>query len=221
MKRGHFITFEGGEGSGKSTQIRMLAAALRATGHDVIETREPGGSPMGERIRGLLLDPAAKLDGVTQALLFSAARRDHVVNLIAPALANGSVVLCDRFADSTRAYQQAAGAVSLDLIETITSAAIGDTRPHLTFVLDIDPAIGLARANARRAGTTKADAFEAADISFHARVRAEYLAIATREPRRCAVVDATGSAEAVADRIAALVGSRLGLELGADAAIHG
>jgi dTMP kinase len=209
--KGLFITFEGGEGSGKSTQIRLLAAALRRDGREVVETREPGGSPMGERIRGLLLDPEARLDAVTQALLFSAARRDHVVNLIEPALKRGAMVLCDRFADSTRAYQQAAGAVPAALVETLTAAAIGGTAPDLTFVLDIDPVAGLARASKRRGTGGKADAFEAADLDFHRRVREGYLAIAAREPSRCAVIDASGSAETVADCIGKVISSRLKL----------
>ncbi|MGL4240197.1 MAG: dTMP kinase, partial [Beijerinckiaceae bacterium] len=117
-KRGAFITFEGGEGSGKSTQIALLAERLRAEGREVVVTREPGGSPTGERIRGILLDPEERLDAITQAFLFSASRRDHVCNLIEPALARGAVVISDRFADSTRAYQQAAGEVPRELIET-------------------------------------------------------------------------------------------------------
>jgi dTMP kinase len=208
---GRFITFEGGEGSGKSTQIALLAEQLRVQGREVVATREPGGSPMGERIRGLLLDPEARLDAVTQALLFSAARRDHVVELIQPALRRGAIVLCDRFADSTRAYQQAAGDVPEALIETITMAAVGTTSPDLTIILDIAPEAGLARASQRRGGGAKPDAFEASNLGFHARVRDGYLAIAGREPQRCVVIHADGSAAQVAADIARIVSKRLGI----------
>jgi dTMP kinase len=209
--RGRFITFEGGEGSGKSTQVRLLAERLRQAGYDVVATREPGGSVMGERIRGLLLDPDADLDPVTQALLFSAARRDHVVRLIEPALERGAIVLCDRFADSTRAYQQAAGAVDSAFVEAITAAAIGATSPDLTLILDIDPREGLSRARARRGGAAKADAFEASDLGFHARVREGYLSIAQSEPNRCGVIGAGRAPTIVAQDIATVVASRLGL----------
>jgi dTMP kinase len=191
--RGRFITFEGGEGSGKSTQIRRLATRLERLGHIVRQTREPGGSPMGERIRSLLLDPAAKLDAMTQIFLFCASRHDHVVELIEPALTRGEWVLCDRFADSSRAYQGAAGAISSTLVDVLEKAAIGATKPDLTLILDLAPEIGLARANLRRAKTDRADAFEAADLAFHQRVREGYLAIARNEPRRCVVINAEQS----------------------------
>jgi dTMP kinase len=206
---GRFITFEGGEGSGKSTQIARLAETLRADGRDVVVTREPGGSPVGERIRGILLDPDVTLDAVTQAFLFSAARRDHVVTLIAPALARGAVVISDRFADSTRAYQQAAGDVPASLVETVTGAAIGDTVPDLTIILDIPPMLGLKRAAARRTGMARADLFEAADLSFHERVRQGFLDIAIREPQRCAVVDADREVDAIARDVAHMLLIRL------------
>jgi dTMP kinase len=211
LARGRFITFEGGEGSGKSTQIALLAERLRAVGIEVIVTREPGGSPMGERIRALLLDPDASFDAVTQAFLFSAARRDHVVKLIAPALARGAVVISDRFADSTRAYQQAAGDAPDALIGSITAAAVGTTVPDLTVLLDIDPAVGAARAERRRGATARADHFEASALDFHARVRTGYLRLAAREPKRFALIDAGRSPEAVAADVADAVASRLGL----------
>lgn len=198
--RGRFITFEGGEGSGKSTQIRHLAEWLRQQGIVVSVTREPGGSPMGERIRALLLDPSAKLDALTQLFLFCAARRDHVVASIAPALQRGEWVLCDRFIDSTRAYQGAANAIPLDLISRLETAAIGATRPDLTIILDIAPERGLERANMRR-GKDSADAFEAADIAFHQRVREAYLAQALAEPERCKVIAAEGSEQIVAKAV--------------------
>jgi dTMP kinase len=206
--RGRFITFEGGEGSGKSTQIRRLSARLEGQGRIVRQTREPGGSPMGERIRGLLLDPAARLDAMTQIFLFCAARHDHVVELIEPALARGEWVLCDRFADSSRAYQGAAGEIPEDLVRIFETAAIGKTKPDLTLILDIAPEKGLARANRRRGKTDKADAFEAADIAFHERVRQGYLAQSVAEPGRCVVINADQSEEAVAAEIALLCNLR-------------
>jgi dTMP kinase len=209
---GRFISFEGGEGSGKSTQLQRLAVSLRATGAEVIETREPGGSPTGERIRAILLDPAEKLDPITQAFLFSASRRDHVVRLIEPALARGAYVLCDRFADSTRAYQGAAGDVPLGLVETLVSAAISSTLPDLTLILDIDPAIGLARAHQRRAAGTHADAFEAADMAFHTRVRKGFRQLAAREPARCTLIDANANADVVQEAVLHAVTVRLGVK---------
>jgi dTMP kinase len=187
---GCFITFEGGEGSGKSTQIKLLAKALNDEGINTLLTREPGGSPMGERIRSLLLDPAAKLDPVTQLFLFNAARRDHVVSIIEPSLALGTWVLCDRFADSSRAYQGAAGHIPVKTILEFETQAIGSTRPNLTIILDIAPQIGLERAQKRRSVGASADAFEASDLSFHEKVRAGFLAIAREEPKRCVVFDA-------------------------------
>lgn len=209
--RGRFITFEGGEGSGKSTQIALLAAALRGRGHEVVVTREPGGSPMGERIRALLLDPDCAFDAVTQAFLFSAARRDHVVQLIGPALARGAVVISDRFADSTRAYQQAAGEVPDDLVEAITAAAVGMTIPDLTILLDLDPAIGMARAKSRRGDAGRADQFEAATLAFHQRVRSGYLGLAEKAPGRFAVIDAGPAPAVVAGVVTTTVAERLGL----------
>ncbi len=206
--RGRFITFEGGEGSGKSTQIRRLAEHLEGQGRIVRQTREPGGSPMGERIRGLLLDPAARLDAMTQIFLFCAARHDHVVELIEPALIRGEWVLCDRFADSSRAYQGAAGEIPAELVQIFEKAAIGTTKPDLTLILDIVPEKGLARANRRRGKMDKADAFEAADIAFHERVRQGYLAQAVAEPSRCVVINADQPEEAVATEIASLCDKR-------------
>jgi dTMP kinase len=209
--RGRFITFEGGEGSGKSTQIRRLAAQLEARGLTVRQTREPGGSAMGERIRALLLDPAAKLDAMTQIFLFCAARRDHVVELIQPALARGEWVLCDRFADSSRAYQGAAGNIPEELVLSLEAAAIGGTIPDLTIILDIAPDKGLARAHQRRGKGNKADAFEAADLAFHERVRQGYLELARNEPQRCVVIDADQSEDTVANAVMALCTDRLSL----------
>jgi dTMP kinase len=211
--RGRFITFEGGEGSGKSTQIRRLDTMLRMNELPTITTREPGGSPTGEKIRGLLLDPAAKLDAMTQILLFCAARHDHVVELISPALARGQWVLCDRFADSTRAYQGAAGHIDAEMVRMLERAAIGQTIPDLTIILDIAPDKGLARANKRRGEASAADAFEASDLAFHQRVREGYRAIAAAEPARCVIIDADQSEDAVASAVAGVCGERFGLRV--------
>ncbi len=173
-------------------------------------SREPGGSEAGERIRALLLDPAARLDATTQIFLFCAARHDHVVALIEPALRRGAWVLCDRFLDSTRAYQGAAGELDAGLVRTLERAAVGATMPDLTIILDIDPAKGLARARRRMAEADAPDAFEAAAIGFHERVRQGYLAVAAEEPERCAVVPADRAEEAVAADIARIVRDRLG-----------
>jgi dTMP kinase len=210
-RRGRFISFEGGEGSGKSTQIAHLAESLRNAGREVIVTREPGGSPMGERVRGLLLDPDATFDAVAQAFLFSAARRDHVRQLIQPALDRGAIVISDRFADSTRAYQQAAGEVPDSLVEMVTAAAVGETIPDLTVLLDIDPALGMARAERRRGKSVRPDLFESSTLAFHAKVREGYLGLARREPGRFAVIDAAKSPDAVAASVAQTVAERLAL----------
>jgi dTMP kinase len=199
--RGYFLTFEGGEGSGKSTQIKLLSSALNQLGFETLLTREPGGSALGERIRALLLDPSAKLDPVTQLFLFNAARRDHVVSLIEPALQKGVWVLSDRFADSSRAYQGADGHIAQNTIENFEKQAIGSTRPDLTFILDIAPKIGLARAHKRRGKDDAADAFEAADLTFHEKVREGFLAIAKAEPKRCIVLDASQSKVALHEAV--------------------
>ncbi|GJD53418.1 Thymidylate kinase [Methylobacterium crusticola] len=225
QRPGLFITFEGGEGAGKSTQIARLAARLRAGplarpasregapagGREVVTTREPGGSPRAEQIRTALLAGAAKPYGpFAEALLFSAARLDHLETLIRPALARGAVVLCDRFSDSTRAYQGAAGGVDPETLAALERVVVGATRPHLTLVLDLPPEVGLARARARdRAGARGPDRFEAEALGFHQRLRAAYRAIAEAEPTRCAVIDAHGSPDAVAQAIRAAVAGRL------------
>ncbi|POR43251.1 dTMP kinase [Methylobacterium sp. V23] len=210
---GTFITFEGGEGAGKSTQIRRLAAHLRAeAGRPVLTTREPGGSPRAERIREALLAGLAKPYGpFAEALLFSAARIDHLDTLIRPALARGEIVLCDRFADSTRAYQGAAGGLDPEVLGALEGVVVGPTRPDLTLILDCEPELGLARARARRdAGSDGAvDRFEAEALAFHARLRNAFLAIAAEEPARCAVVNAALPADAVEAAIRAVVAERL------------
>ncbi|MGY2050888.1 dTMP kinase [Methylobacterium sp. JK268] len=205
---GVFITLEGGEGAGKSTQVARLADLLRRGDREVVTTREPGGSPRAERIRTALLAGAAKDHGpFAEALLFSAARLDHLATLIRPALARGAVVLCDRFADSTRAYQGAAGGIDPDSLAALERVVVGPTRPDLTLILDLPPEIGLARARRRERGAQ--DRFEAEALSFHQRLREVFRAIAAAEPERCALVDATGDPDTVAAAIRAVVAGRL------------
>ncbi len=208
MTRGIFITFEGGEGAGKSTQIRRLAERLRAGGRDVVLTREPGGSPGAESIRELLLNGETdRWSPLTEALLMNAARRDHIERVIAPALARGTVVLCDRFADSTRAYQGAGGQVATAVIAQLEAAVVGDMRPDLTLIFDLPVAEGLRRALSRNGGEER---FEAKGAAFHERLRAAYLDIARAEPERCVVIDATATLDAVEAAILAAVQPRLG-----------
>jgi dTMP kinase len=207
--RGKFITFEGGEGTGKSTQAAMLALRLEALGLAVHLTREPGGSPGAEIIRHVLLSGAAKPFGPeVEAMLFAAARDDHVQSAILPALNGGKWVVCDRFADSTRVYQGCLGQVDRRLIKGLERVSIGDLAPDLTLVLDVPVELGLERVKLRR-GEAKADRFEAEDVEFHQKLREAYLAIAAEEPGRCVVIDASGPKEAVARKIWNAVGARL------------
>lgn len=207
--RGRFVTFEGGEGAGKSTQIRLLAERLRAQGLDVVLTREPGGSPLAEKLRTLLLSGAVADKGpLAEAILFSAARADHVDRLIRPALEAGRWVLSDRFADSTRVYQGAVGAVPMGQVAALEKLALNGLRPDLTLVLDLPAATGLARANARR-GADDADRFERDDLAIHEARRRGFLALAKAEPLRVAVIDADAAPEMVAARIWAEVERRL------------
>jgi dTMP kinase len=209
--RGRLVTFEGGEGAGKSTQIERLAAALRGAGIDPLVTREPGGTPGAEEIRTLLLEGAPeRWLPLTEVLLLLAARHDHVVRRITPALTAGRWVLCDRFMDSTRVYQGIAGAVGEAVIERLHGAVLGDLRPDLTVVLDVPAALGLDRRR-ESAGQHR---YEQMTSDFHERVRAGFLAVARAEPERCAVIDAARPADAVAVEIRALVARRFGLDLG-------
>jgi dTMP kinase len=206
---GRLITFEGGEGAGKSTQIERLAAVLRAANIDLLVTREPGGTPGAEQIRQLLVEgPSDRWLPLTEALLLLAARHDHVVRRIAPALAAGRWVLCDRFMDSTRVYQGVAGAVGEAVIDGLHAAIFGDLRPHLTVILDVPVATGLGR----RRGASGRQRFEQMTDAFHEQVRQGFLALARAEPRRCAVVDATRPIEAVAADVRDVVGRRFGLD---------
>ena len=208
---GVFITFEGGEGAGKSTQIGRLAEHLRQrTPRTIVTTREPGGSPKAEAIREALLTGVAKPYGpFAEALLFSAARIDHLDSLIRPALERGCVVLCDRFTDSTRAYQGAAGGLDPAIVRSLERVVVGESRPDLTLILDLDPEVGLARAQARAVASEGPDRFEAEALDFHKRLRAAFQAIAGAEPERCAVVDASLDPDAVETAIWTVVAERL------------
>lgn len=206
--RGRFISFEGGEGAGKSTQARLLEQRLRTCGVSTLVTREPGGSPGAEVVRHILLSGAAKpLGADTEAILFAAARSDHVARVIEPALQGGSWVLCDRFLDSTRAYQGSMGKVDPLLIRSLERIAVGETRPDLTLVLDLPPELGLARAASRRSGSA-VDRFEAESLEFHGQLRNAYRAIVAGEPDRCRLIDASGDAEQVAEQIWNVVTAR-------------
>nr|WP_295110473.1 dTMP kinase [uncultured Caulobacter sp.] len=208
MTQGSFISFEGGEGAGKSTQIRRLAERLQAAGHDVVVTREPGGSPGAEAIRDLLVNGAAdRWSAVTETLLMYASRRDHVERVIRPALAQGKIVLCDRFADSTRAYQGAGGDAPASLIASLEEHVLSSTVPVLTLILDLPAEVGLQRAEAR-GGAAR---FESKGLEFHQRLRAGYLEIARKEPERCVVIDADAEIDAVTAAIAEAVAQRLDL----------
>jgi dTMP kinase len=200
-KRGRFISFEGGEGSGKSTQLRLLAEKLETAGIAAVTTREPGGSPGAEVIRYMVLAGMGKLLGPdTESLLFAAARDDHVHTVITPALAEGKWVLCDRFSDSTRVYQGKLGQVDSRLINALERVTIGNVKPDLTFVLDVPVEVGLARAAERR-GKGQADRFESENVAFHQTLRSAYLQLVKDNPARCALIDATAGPDDIAQRI--------------------
>ena len=209
-RRGKFITLEGGEGAGKSTQIRHILEKLESAGIGAIATREPGGSPRAEALRNLLLSGAvAPLGVAAEALIFSAARIDHLDHTIRPALAAGTWVVCDRFSDSTRAYQGALGNLDPRLIAALETVAVGDDKPDLTLILDIAPAVGLARAHARRRPGEPVDRFEGEALAFHEALRATFRDIAASEPGRCVVVDAAGARETVAEAVWLAIETRL------------
>lgn len=209
LTRGSFITFEGGEGTGKSTQIGLLASVLRDYGHDVLQTREPGGSTGAEAVRHVLLSGAAEPFGPKmEALLFAAARSDHVEQVIRPAVENGRVVLCDRFLDSSRVYQGVTGGLNPDFMAALERVAINGMVPDLTIILDLDAEEGLRRATARR-GKGDADRYEKETLDIHEARRKAYLDIARAEPARCVVVDASGTADAVSAAVAEAVWTNL------------
>jgi len=207
--RGHFITFEGGEGSGKSTHAATLAQRLKERGIGVVLTREPGGSTGAEIIRHILLSGIAKpLGAETETILFAAARDDHMRSTVLPALEAGQWVICDRFIDSTRVYQGILGKVDGKLIRGLERVTVGAAMPELTFILDVPASVGLARAKTRR-GAGPVDRFEAESVEYHEHLRQAYLALAKLEPKRCIVVDGRAPRDVVADRIWAAVAERV------------
>lgn len=209
---GRFITFEGGEGSGKSTQLRRLVDRLTEAGIDVVATREPGGTPGADAIRALLVEGAAdRWDAVTEALLHFAARRDHLEAVIRPALARGHWVVCDRFTDSTMAYQGYGHQLGVPFVDALDRLVTGGAKPDLTFILDIDPEAGLGRAAGRAGDETRYESF---DKAFHERVREGFRTIAAGDPARCALIPA-GDTQ---DRVGAAVWQALQDRIGAPAA---
>lgn len=212
MQRGRFISLEGGEGTGKSTQARRLAERLGSDGREVVLTREPGGSPGAEAIRRLLVEgDADRWSAVSETLLVYAARRDHIERLIAPAIARGAWVICDRFFDSTRAYQGAGGGAPAALIEALEREVVAEVTPDLTLILDLPVEAGLSRAAGRAGGEGR---FESKGHAFHERLRAAFLDIARLEPERCAVLSAEGDPDTVAARIWDVVAARLAVSHG-------
>ncbi|WP_415926436.1 dTMP kinase [Neorhizobium phenanthreniclasticum] len=204
-RSGLFVTFEGGEGAGKSTQIRRLADQLRRRGHDVLMTREPGGSPGAEAVRHVLLSGAAEEFGVRmEAILFAAARNDHVEEVIRPALESGAIVLCDRFIDSSRVYQGVTGNLEPDFIEALQRVAIDGVVPDCTLILDLPAEVGLKRAR-KRGAESAPDRFEREEIETHEKRREAYLEIAEAEPGRCHVVNAERAEDEIADEIFAII----------------
>lgn len=210
--RGRFITLEGGEGAGKSTLAGELLRRLQSAGFPTIATREPGGAPGAEEVRRLLVTGERdRWDPLGEALLLSAARRDHTQRLIKPSLAAGTFVLCDRFFDSTLAYQGYGHGLPRRTLEQLRTMAVGRLRPDLTLILDLPASTGLARAQARRGDETR---FESFDVSFHERLRAGFLAIAVAEPKRCVVIDAAQGPEIVATQAWGAIVERLRLDDG-------
>lgn len=203
VTRGKFITFEGGEGAGKTTQARLLVETLRARGLDVVQTREPGGSPGAEAIRNLVVaGDAERWSARTETLLMYAARSDHLERTIRPALDGGQWVVCDRFADSSRVYQGAGGGTPASLIEALDAAIVGGDQPDLTLIFDLPVDVGLERAFGRGLFETR---FESKGLEFHQRLRDGFLDVARRHPERCVVIDATGEVDQVAARLWSVV----------------
>ena len=212
MARGRFITFEGGEGAGKSTQARLLADYLTGSGVAVVVTREPGGSPFAEAIRNVVLDPAMPPHSqLAEALLFNAARADHLERTIRPALDHGRWVICDRFIDSTRVYQGVVGGLDAEALDALDRIVVQPTLPDLTILIDLDPVVGLARVEQRRMGTARVpvDRYEARPVDFHEQLRAAFLTIARAEPMRCVVVSGFQSVDALAREVRGHVDARL------------
>jgi len=204
-----FITFEGIEGSGKTTQLLRVASELRERGLTVVTTKEPGGTPLADRIRAILLDSRNVIDPIAEVLLFAASRRQHTVEVIRPASDRGEIVLCDRYTDSTLAYQGFGRLLNLDQLRTLNRWATGDLDPDLTLVYDLPEEVGLGRAVHRNARAVDDEGrFEAEDLKFHRRVREGYLTLAQEQPHRYAVVDANGSIDEVFDRTLATLRQR-------------
>lgn len=205
-----FITFEGPEGSGKSTQIARVGAWYRELGRECIVTKEPGGTPISDHIRAILLDSAsAGMDAMTEVLLYAASRRQHVTEVIQPAVERGTHVFCDRYTDATLAYQGYGRLIDLDRLQTLNGWATGGLQPDLTLLFDIDEEAGLERAHARNAAMTVDEGrFEAEDLRFHRRVREGYLAMAAAEPKRYEIIDAHGTIDEVFERTVAALRSR-------------
>jgi dTMP kinase len=200
-----FLTFEGIEGSGKTTQLRRLAERIP----NAVSTKEPGGTPTADRIRAILLDPESHLDRVAELFLFAASRRQHVVDLIRPALQGGQVVLCDRFTDSTLAYQGFGRVIDLDQLRTLNAWATDSLLPDLTLLFDLPEEVGLSRARSRNAVATPHEGrFEAEDLRFHRRVREGYLSLAVAEPQRFVKIDADGTPDEVFERMIAKLTER-------------
>src|SRR5687767_8061403 len=197
-----FITFEGPEGSGKTTQLQRVAEALRGTGVDCIVTKEPGGTPLADQIRAILLHTESSMDRLTELLLYAASRRQHVVEVIRPALDRGAIVLCDRFTDATLAYQGFGRLLELDRLRTLNDWATGGLHPDLTVLFDIEEEVGLRRAHSRNEATANNEGrFEAEDLRFHRRVREVYLSLAKSEPQRFVLVDGNGSVDEVFEKL--------------------
>jgi dTMP kinase len=214
-KKGIFITLEGGEGTGKSTQARLLATALGAAGVQVVSTREPGGTPAAERIRDVLVkNETGKLEPLTEMLLFSAARHEHIVQKIRPALDVGQWVVSDRFIDSTRAMQGAGMGMDRNIIEAVYKIISGGLAPDLTLVFDIDPKLGLSRSTKRVAAVgSDEDRYERMELAFHERLRRGFLDIAKAEPQRCVVIDAAQPIDVMHAAIIRIVAERTGIVL--------
>jgi dTMP kinase len=198
---GLFITFEGIDGSGKSTQMRMLASVLRLRGLNVVSTREPGGTPFGKRLRSALLDMHEYVDPLAELLLFASDRAQHVSTLLRPALESGHIVLSDRYADATRAYQGAGRGFPPELIREVIELATAGLKPDLTLIFDLPVAECVARARRRVHDGHKGDRLDSEDVAFHTRVRNAYLQIAREEPERVRVIDASGSIEETHARV--------------------
>lgn len=212
MTKGVFITLEGGEGTGKSTQIKLLQEALRARGHDVVVTREPGGTPQAERIRDLLLQrDSGNFDPMTEALLLFAARREHLVHKIWPALEKGQWVISDRFADSSRAFQGYGMGLDQAVIDTLYNTVAGNFQPHLTLIFDIDPEVGLKRSLKRQSDTAVTeDRYELMGLPFHQRLRQGFIEISKRFPDRCVIIDAAQDVQVIHQQVLTVVERRFG-----------